>query len=147
MLHRLTTESIEEIKTIVLGERKWITRWIRERWLDKWTMGKLLYKQSQTVCDYIGTPLYNRHYWNQQTCPFNRGVLCWGGHLTPFSLLVVHHIYSFLFAHFFFSTPGTYNPYNGHPWIKDTLLQGTHSISHWAHFDTLLEGLDWEIWM
>ncbi len=23
-------------------------------------------------------PLYNRHHWDQQTCPFNRGVLCWG---------------------------------------------------------------------
>ncbi len=21
-------------------------------------------------------PLYNRHLWDQQTCPFNRGVLC-----------------------------------------------------------------------
>ena len=21
-------------------------------------------------------PLYNGHHWDQQTCPFNRGVLC-----------------------------------------------------------------------
>ncbi len=70
-VHEIDTASLKDLKKERIRPHVAHIIWPDEKRI-------VLLAEVNLTMENIVEPLYNGHHWNQQTCPFNGGVLCGG---------------------------------------------------------------------